>query len=539
MSYGNEHRSVSAITIHAVALPPQTTIPVLDAAEVKGYGFRQYPTIEGLLDGAAPSSVGCVLISATNDSARNSAMVGRIQSHFHSIPLIVIQNSDSTENAVEFMQQGVYSVLSQPFEHQKLLNTISDAVELSIGQQSTVDNCRESLLRMNEATEKELEVLRLIMQGKKNKEISAALGITVRAVEDRRFRLMKKVGVDSVAELVALAVTADYYQQGFKASGQAIQPNIVDSRQCIKGIEVWVPNAEDSILKLQQSCYRDVATFQETSETMTFCRGEGLPGKVWETRSPAFLNDLITSDFVRRREAGAAGITTAVGFPVFSEGRVQSVVVILLDGRQQMKAVFESWRLDPQSSTLRLTSGSYINCERLRRLSEFVHLPLGDGLAGVAAEQNRPYVSVRFSEDVNAVRGLALSAEQLISGVALPLTDSRAGMNDVLLVFNSEISPMFSLLQVWKPDPNDADLILSAEFANGVPSLASQISATNQSSAGCLAKDCWTKKAPIVVDVDIADEKIVRSTTAINPSFGIAVPTLVNGRVVAVTVLAN
>ena len=204
-----------------------------------------------------------------------------------------------------------------------------------------------------------------------------------------------------------------------------------------------------------------------------------------------------------------------------------------------MKAVFESWRLDPQSSTLRLASGSYINCERLRRLSEFVHLPVGDGLAGVAAEQSKPYVSVRFSEDLNAVRGLALSAEQLISGVALPLTDSGAAINDVLLMFNSETSPMFSLLQVWKPAPNDAGLILSAEFANGVPSLASQLSSTNQSTADSLAKDCWTKKAPVVVDFDVADEKLVRSTTAVSPTFGLAVPTLVNGRVVAVTVLAN
>ncbi len=539
MDVSYEHGSTSSVTIHAVALPPQTTIPVLDAAEVAGYGFRQYPTVESLLDGTAPSSTGCVLISATNDSAKNAAIVGRIQLHFHSIPLIVLQTSDSSDNAVEFMQQGVYSVLTQPFEHKKLLSTIIGAVEHSVSQQSTVDTCRESLLRMSEATEKELEVLRLIMQGKKNKEISAALGITVRAVEDRRFRLMKKVGVDSVAELVALAVTAEYYQKGFNSPGHVRNTHIADTRQCIKGIEIWVPNADDSFLKLEQSCYRDAAAFHEASHAVTFYRGEGLPGKIWELRAPAFLNELITTDFVRRREAGVAGMTTAVGFPIFCEGRVQSVVLILLDGRNQTKAAFESWRLDPKSSTLRLAGGTYINCEKLRRLSEFVHLPVGDGLAGVAAEQGRPYVGARFSEDQNAVRGLAIAAEQLLSGVALPLTDSGAVISDVFLLFNSENTAMFSLLQVWKPTPDGSSIALASEYADGVPSLTSQMSSMKQSAEGCIANRCWAEKTPVVADNSSAGESIVRSVNSMNPSFGIAIPTIVNGRVVAITVLAN
>ena len=539
MSSRHKNAAASPVTIHAVALAPQTTIPVMDAADVAGYGFRQYPTIESLLDAAAPSSVGCVLISASSDSAKTMAVAARIQSHFHSIPLVVFQNSQSTEIAVELMQQGVYSVITQPFEHQKLVNTIMGAVEQSISEQGTVDSCRESKLRMSEATEKELEVLRLILKGKKNKEISSDLGITVRAVEDRRFRLMKKVGVDSVAELVALAVTAEYYQQGFNTRRNARNTSVSDTQQCVKGIEVWVPNADDSFLNLKHCCYRDAAVFQQASRNVTFCRGEGLPGKIWKLRAPAFLNELITADFVRSYEAGAAGMTTAVGFPIFCEERVQSVVLMLLDGRHQLKAAFESWRLDPATSTLRLASGTYINCEKLRRLSEFVHLPVGDGLAGVAAEQGRPYVGARFSEDGNAVRGLALAAEHLLSGVALPLTDSGAVISDVFLLFNSDQSALFSLLQVWKPTPDGSGIIMVTEYVDGVPSLASQISSLKQPVDGSIAHSCWQGRTPIVADSASASDRILRSVSSICPSMGIAIPTLVNGRVTAITVLAN
>jgi FixJ family two-component response regulator len=530
MSSNSEHESLAAATIHAVSLPPETAIPVLDAAEVSGFGFRQYPTIESLLDSAAPSSHGCVLIAGGNDQSA----ISRLQSHFHTIPIIVLLDSNSADNAVELMRQGVFSVLTKPFEHQRIVTTMTSAVESSISHQTAISSCREASIRMGEATIKEREVLELIMAGKKNKEIAGVLGITVRAIEDRRFRLMKKVNVESVAELVALAVTAQYYDRGF-TSGNIRNTGPTDTKQCVKGIEVWSPSDDESHLVLTQNCYRDAAAFRDATKGMTFRRGEGLPGDVWERRAPAFLKEIITSDFVRSNAAGVVGMTTAVGFPVFANGRVRAVVLILLDSRHQVKAAFESWRVDPQSDALRLVNGTYINCERLRRLSEFVHLPVGEGLAGIAAEQGRPYIGCRFSDDANAVRGLALVAEQLISGISLPLTDSGSIISDVFLMLNAESNPVFSVLQVWKQ--NGTGLTLSSECVDGVPSLAAQMSKA-QLTGNSIAEECWQTGRPIVADNGSA-HRIVHSPTTSTPTFGIAIPTLVKGNVVAVTVLAN
>jgi FixJ family two-component response regulator len=511
---------------------------VFDAAEVAGFGFRQYPTIDRLLDACGPSTVGCLVISCGEDTARNRADIEHLKSHLLSMSIIVLLDSGSTVCAVELMQQGVFSVLTQPYEHHKLVSTISAAVDMSVSHQTSVDGCREASLRMSEATDKELEVLSLIMEGRKNKEIARLLGITVRAVEDRRFRLMKKVSVDSVAELVALAITAKFHEQGI-TTVSVRSPLVSNTSQSVKGIEVWVPSRDDLQLELADSCYRDATAFQEASRGLTFRRGEGLPGSIWERRAPAFLKELISGGFVRSSAAGASGMTTAVGFPVFCDGRVQSVVLILLDGRQQMKAAFESWRFEPQSSALRLVSGTYVNCEKLRRLSEFMHLPIGEGLAGVAAEQGRPYAGARFAEDANAVRGIALSAEQLVSGVALPLTDSGAVTSDVFLMFNSETTPMFSLLQVWKPAADGSGLCLASEYVDGVPSLASQISSIRQPTSDGIAGESWKKCSPVVVDNGHASQAIIRTVHATTPSFGIAIPTIVAGKVVAVTVLAN
>lgn len=533
MNTTSNQETVSAGVIHAVSLPPETTIPVLDAAEVSGFGFRQYPGVESLLESAAPSSQGCVLIAGNHDG-NSIAVINRLQSHFYTLPVIVLLETNSADSAVELMRLGVFSVLTRPFEHQKLVSTMTSAVQSSVSNQAAIDLCREASLRMNEATEKELEVLVLIMDGRKNKEIALALGITVRAVEDRRFRLMKKVGVESVAELVALAVTARYYDQGF-TSGSLRTTSIPEPQQCLKGIEVWVPSVDGACLQLSQSCYRDAVAFQEATTGVTFRHGEGLPGVVWQRRAPAFLKEIINSDFVRSGAAGAVGMTAAAGFPVFCNEKIVAVLLLLLDSRHQVKAAFESWRADPQTESLRLVNGTYINCERLRRLSEFIHLPVGEGLAGVAAEQGRPYVGSRFSEDGNAVRGLALAAEQLISGVCLPLTDSGSVASDVFALFNAETNPVFTMLQLWKR--NGAGLTLTAEYVDGIPSLTAQMNKANLINDS-IAYECFQTGMPIVADNGSA-HRLVHSPTSPAPTFGVAIPTLVKGKVVAVTVLAN
>jgi hypothetical protein len=98
---------------------------------------------------------------------------------------------------------------------------------------------------------------------------------------------------------------------------------------------------------------------------------------------------------------------------------------------------------------------------------------------------------------------------------------------------------MFSLLQVWKPAADGSGLCLASEYVDGVPSLASQISSIRQPTSDGIAGESWKKCSPVVVDNGHASQAIIRTVHATTPSFGIAIPTIVAGKVVAVTVLAN
>lgn len=119
-------------------------------------------------------------------------------------PIIMISGHADVRIAVEAMSQGAVTLLEKPFR----LETLRTHIHRSQAQ----DRARrlEKKIRNDESaqfailSEKEREVLRLIVTGKTNKEIARQLHLSVRAVEDRRGRMMRKLNVDSLAELVQL-----------------------------------------------------------------------------------------------------------------------------------------------------------------------------------------------------------------------------------------------------------------------------------------------------------------------------------------------
>lgn len=533
MNLSTDHRSDQPATVYAGPISEELATSLTQAASARDYGLQRFPSIAALAQSTSAATVGCTVLSA-QQAVDVSLVVDELRQGRHHLPLIVLLKAGSNNDIVELMQQGIFCVLTEPLDQETLTSNIVSAIRQSQRNGEAYESYRTAAARISEATDKEIEVLDLVLLGKKNKEIAEELGITVRAVEDRRFRLMRKVQVDSLAELVALAVTARLNTR--PTTLLKTHPGTrSDSVSCLKGIEVWSPTSDSSQLQLIQSAYTDSTDFEDATEGVTFRRREGLPGEVWDKRAPVFLKELINSNFVRRNAADAAGMTTAIGFPVFQSQKMSAVVVLLLDAEREVTAAFESWRIDPQTERLTLNSGTYINCEKLRRLSEFISLPIGAGLAGFAAEQVRPYATARFQEDTNVIREAALTAEQYTSAVAIPLTDSGSLANDVFVTLNSQSTPVFSIVQVWKNNGNG--FRMTTEIVDGVPTLASQLNQVH-ATPGTLQAKCLSENRAIIGTND-PQSTIAHSPAVARPSFAVAIPTCVRGNPVAITVLGT
>lgn len=527
----------SAIVL-AVGLDADANHLASNITESAGLRFRQYISIERLLEASSQNHVGCILIQCPDDLAQASTVLQRVTFAFAQMPVVLILKTCRTTRAVELMRSGAFSIVEHPMQHDALLEIIQDACQLSTDVHSACEESNDARLRMQEATDKELEVLDLVMAGRKNKDIAESLGITVRAVEDRRIRLMKKLRVESLAELVELAVIFRRAKRDERLSGRLVRRSS-QPRRYVRGIEVWEPNADRSRLLLKQSSYRDADAMADISKDLSFAIDEGLPGDVWKTRMPVFYRRLTSGPFRRTDAAAAAGLTTGVGIPIFCDGKVVSIILLLLDGGESLKTVIEHWRVSATSNRYALFGGIYSNCEKLRRLSEHVVFPIGEGLPGFIAERQMPYLGTRFADDSNAVRGVAIAAEQLHSGLGLPLTDSGAASDDVLLLFNSDSTPLFRMIQIWKPAENGSCITLISETSDGERSLQSRCDRCVSIDTGSFFASLSQSRQPQV----LSDPELLRifssDTRTLMASLAVAIPTFHRGKLVAISVLLD
>ncbi len=111
--------------------------------------------------------------------------------------------------AVEAMTLGAVTLLEKPFRLDELLTHVRRAIDKDRADRAARELTADADARLAALTPKEREVLELIAAGKTNRDMADALGLSVRAVEDRRARLMKKVDAKSVAELVTLLTSRD------------------------------------------------------------------------------------------------------------------------------------------------------------------------------------------------------------------------------------------------------------------------------------------------------------------------------------------
>ena len=100
------------------------------------------------------------------------------------------------------MKAGAIDFLTKPVDGEVLLDAIRNALEQDRRRRAVRNKNSDAEQRLGTLTERELEVLRHVIAGRLNKQIAAALGVAEKTVKVHRGRVMAKMGVRSVAELV-------------------------------------------------------------------------------------------------------------------------------------------------------------------------------------------------------------------------------------------------------------------------------------------------------------------------------------------------
>ncbi|MEZ6133042.1 MAG: response regulator [Planctomycetaceae bacterium] len=124
----------------------------------------------------------------------------------HRFQVILLSGFPETRIAVQAMKQGAVTVLDKPYNKDQLLASIEEAFHI-LNRTSSDENGLPPVLPLGERyldrlSTREREVIDLVYEGQTNKSISIALDISIKTVEKHRGKAMKKMAVNSLAELI-------------------------------------------------------------------------------------------------------------------------------------------------------------------------------------------------------------------------------------------------------------------------------------------------------------------------------------------------
>jgi two-component system response regulator DctR len=156
--------------------------------------------------GAWPTSPACLVLDVRMPGTSGLELFERLvdAALLPALPVIFLTGHGDVPTAVAAVKRGAFDFVEKPFSNNALVDRVEQALALSAADIARRREQSQRVRRTAELTERELEVMRLVVEGHPNKRIADELGISVRTVEVHRARVFEKMDVKSAVELANL-----------------------------------------------------------------------------------------------------------------------------------------------------------------------------------------------------------------------------------------------------------------------------------------------------------------------------------------------
>ncbi|MBN9508139.1 MAG: response regulator [Alphaproteobacteria bacterium] len=178
---------------------------LLDAA---GFEVILHDSAEAFFGAAIGLPLGCVLTDLRMPGLGGLALQQRLRETGLPMPVIVMTGHGDVPTAVEAMKGGALDFLEKPFDDEQLIGAVRRALQAGKAQQAACAAAAEAASRLAALTPREHEVLAGLVAGQTSKAIALDLGASPRTIEVHRLRVMEKLQVRSLPELVRLVQAA-------------------------------------------------------------------------------------------------------------------------------------------------------------------------------------------------------------------------------------------------------------------------------------------------------------------------------------------
>ncbi len=196
---------------------PTQTIYVIDDDEamrdsmtwlLEGEGYRVacFDSAAAFLKARRDDLRGCLVLDVRMPDMSGLELHEKLDALGSTLPIIFVTGHGDVPMAVGALQRGACDFIEKPFHDEDLLVRIRRALELEAELAARRRQDDAIVHRIGQLTQREREVMELVVAGKLNKQIADQLNISMKTVEAHRARVMEKMGVRTLAELVKVTM---------------------------------------------------------------------------------------------------------------------------------------------------------------------------------------------------------------------------------------------------------------------------------------------------------------------------------------------
>jgi len=168
------------------------------------YSTSCYASAEDFLESFDPATAGCLLLDVRMPGMDGLELQDVMKNRNWKIPVIIMTGHADVRMAVEALSAGASAFIEKPFHRAELIESIEQAIVQNLESRKSQFRWKQLEEQFQALTPREWEIVDLVVAGLMTKQIALNLNIGDRTVETHRRNLMRKLGVNSVAELVTL-----------------------------------------------------------------------------------------------------------------------------------------------------------------------------------------------------------------------------------------------------------------------------------------------------------------------------------------------
>ncbi len=200
--------SVTEPTVHVVDDDTSFLAAISRLLRANGFAVKTYSSAREFLERRDADAPGCVLADLQMPGVTGLELQAALEQSSNPLPIVFLTGHGDIPSSVRAMRGGAEDFLEKLASKKALLDAVNRALARDARERNTRARQLELRARFDTLSERELEVLSHVVQGRLNKQIADDLGIHERTVKLHRTAITTKLNVRSVAELTRLTQQA-------------------------------------------------------------------------------------------------------------------------------------------------------------------------------------------------------------------------------------------------------------------------------------------------------------------------------------------